>query len=40
MKKETWIGTLGISLLTATLLIGCGSSSTDTTRGNGNGQGS
>jgi len=39
MKKDTWIVTLGISLLTATLLIGCGSSSTDTSRGNGNGNG-
>jgi len=40
MKNETWIVTLGISLLTATLLIGCGGSSTDTVRGNGQGQGS
>jgi len=39
MKKEISVGILIISLLTATLLVGCGGSSTDTTRGNGNGSG-
>ena len=37
MKKKTWKVTLGISLLTVTLLVGCGSSSTNATRGNGQG---
>ena len=39
MRQQTFIKTLGFSLLTATLLVGCGGSSTDTTRGNGNNQG-
>jgi hypothetical protein len=39
MRQQTFIKTLGFSLLTATLLVGCGGSSTDTTRGNGNGAG-
>ena len=39
MKQQTFIKTLGFSLLTATLLVGCGGSSTDTSRGNGNGVG-
>jgi len=39
MKQQTFIKTLGFSLFTAILLVGCGGSSTDTTRGNGNNQG-
>ena len=39
MRQQTFIKTLGFSLLTATLLVGCGGSSTDTTRGNGSGMG-
>ena len=39
MRQKIFIKTLGFSLLTATLLVGCGGSSTDTTRGNGNNQG-
>ena len=39
MKQHTLMKTLGFSLLTATLLVGCGGSSTDTTRGNGNSAG-
>ena len=40
MKKERWIVTLGMSLITATLLVGCGgSSSTDTSGGNEDGEG-
>jgi len=39
MRQQTFIKTLGFSLLAATLLVGCGGSSTDTTRGNGNGAG-
>ena len=38
MRQQTFIKTLGFSLLTATLLVGCGGSSTDTTGGMGNGQ--
>ena len=39
MKKQILMKTLGLSLLAATLLAGCGGSSTDTTRGGSTGTG-